>query len=261
MKLKLGILFIISFVFIQNTYCLNIILNPDTVDFTITIDTVANKIITKNSGYKLKIKNRSIETVDIIEKYLVDDNKKILSRIVLKYDTNDMIKTIEYNEKKYKRNEFINFLEKINFENGNWQFIIEAPIAYETSIDPNISKYTDSIYGIDSIMSNLTYGLYNENLKSFCAGTTNKSILNKLKQNFKFKIRGGYLTTAYLHISLLKDGVIEYSADLFNYTNFVKINSYGGYMEAVNSKELNDLFKLLEPMNYEEYHNIKLNKK
>jgi len=168
-------------------------------------------------------------------------------------------KTVETDSLNYNKGDTINILDSLDFSDGNWKLYITAPYAYMNYNDTSFVNQMDSSFGKDystEVFNSLTYDLYTENFKNFCVSTTNINELNELKKISSFKIKGGYMSTAYLQIYFLKNNKLILQIELLAEKNNVGINHQKyGYMKAINDDKLISFIKKLKPDNFENFKN------
>ena len=102
-------------------------------------------------------------------------------------------------------------------------------------------------------MNDLTYDLYSVNLQKFCVSTSDKALLNEIRNVFVFSIDGGYMTTAYLEVYLVHNGRRVFQSDLFLDKSTKGIDHFFfGYMKALYPEKIRDLITKLKPTDFSE---------
>lgn len=161
---------------------------------------------------------------------------------------NDGLDKIFYiNNNRYEANDTISFFEFFDLKNGDWTFILHAPYAMGES--QYMKELNDDAY-FDEIMNNLTYGFYNINLKTFYAQLEGEKLIEE-SRNIKVVLSGGDMTTAYLHLYLVRNDTIVFQTGLFAGNKEGFQNQYLGWTEISKKNTLIDFLKAFKPINKE----------
>lgn len=162
---------------------------------------------------------------------------------------------VKVNGKKYVVDQVVSVFEEYNFSNGDWTLYVVAPMArWEAKCflpEKLINKSKESKFA--EIMNDLTYDLYSVNLQKFCVSTSDKALLNEIRNVFVFSIDGGYMTTAYLEVYLVHNGRRVFQSDLFLDKSTKGIDHFFfGYMKALYPEKIRDLITKLKPTDFSE---------
>jgi len=187
----------------------------------------------------------------------LDDSGKYFTRYTYESfdDENFNNQYILVNGKPYYKNQIVRVFDDFDFSDGNWTAYVFSRIGYQLYKDqiPMYSSKQDGFMDISGNLDEITYGLYSHNLWSLCGSTKDTSLLNEMKESFTFRINGGYLTTAYLEIYLVRNGRLVYSSDLFAEGSSTGINHFFfEYIQAQYPDRIYSWLAKLKPTNIHE---------
>lgn len=186
----------------------------------------------------------------------LDDSGKYFTRYTYESfdDENFKNQYILVNGKPYYKNQIVRIFDEFDFSDGNWTAYVFSPYGYMLYKDyiPMYSSKHDGFKDISRNLNELTYGLYSQNFWSLCGSTSDTNLLNEMKDVFTFRIMGGYLTTAYLKIYLVRNGRLVYSSDLFARHPSGINHGFFDYIEAVYPDRMYSWLAKLKPTNIHE---------
>lgn len=199
-------------------------------------------------------KNKSSSSPDNREKYnerihtkylnVNGEDVKIFETKIYSGAHDGLDKYFIINNEKHELNDTISFFDFFEMSKGEWTFILHAP--YAMSESQYKRKINDTAY-FDESMRRLTYGFYDINLKTFYAQLKGKQLIEESKK-IKVVLSGGDMTTAYLHLYLVRNDTIVFQTGLFAGSTEGFQNQYLGWTEISKKNTLIDFLKAFKPI-------------
>lgn len=213
------------------------------------------KIVSKSSLiYQDSVRFNRFTTGKILS---LDDNSKEYVRYTFEsMETPDGVYNyVKVNGKKYGVGQIVRVFDEYDFSEGDWDLFIVAPWARMRAKHflREMLEYKSDAPEFSDEMDMITYNLFSVNLQRFCVSTSDKELLNELKNIFVFSIDGGYMTTAYLEVYLVHNGRRVFHSDLFLDESTTGINHFFfGYMKALHPDKIREFIKKLKPVDFSE---------